>query len=133
MLFRADLSAALRGRHVRIFLLGDAAHVWPATGGFAGQACVLDAHNLAWKLAATLDGTAGPGLLDSYADERLPIARISMDDSLRRMAWFHTAAGGADKPRDHTGTVCAPAGRSWSGPTGTSPGGRPTTGFRPIR
>ncbi|MFI6499467.1 FAD-dependent monooxygenase [Nonomuraea typhae] len=100
---RWQISAAIatRLRHGRVFLLGDAAHVWPATGGFAGQACVLDAHNLAWKLAATLDGTAGPGLLDSYEDERLPIARISMDDSLRRMAWFHTAAPGADQPRDH--------------------------------
>ncbi|MEV4896270.1 FAD-dependent monooxygenase [Nonomuraea sp. NPDC055795] len=99
--WRITALIATRFREGRIFLVGDAAHVWPATGGFAGQACVLDAHNLAWKLAATLYGGAGATLLDTYERERLPVARISMDDSLRRMAWFHEAAEAAERPRDH--------------------------------
>ncbi|MBB5082108.1 FAD-dependent monooxygenase [Nonomuraea endophytica] len=99
--WRITALIATRFREGRIFLVGDAAHAWPATGGFAGQACVLDAHNLAWKLAATLYGGAGTTLLDTYEQERLPVARISMDDSLRRMSWFHAAAEEAERPRDH--------------------------------
>ena len=44
----------------RIFLAGDAAHIMPPTGGFGGNTGVQDGHNLAWKLAAVLDGKAGP-------------------------------------------------------------------------
>ncbi|WP_037345692.1 FAD-dependent monooxygenase [Sciscionella sediminilitoris] len=97
-------------RQGRVFLVGDAAHVWPATGGYAGQACVLDAHNLAWKLAEVLRGAAGPRLLDSYETERKPVAEVSTRDSLARMVWFHRrAADRAEKsdsaptgsPEDH--------------------------------
>ena len=45
----------------RVFLAGDAAHVVPPNGGYGGNTGVQDAHNLAWKLALALDGTAGPG------------------------------------------------------------------------
>ncbi|HEY8558041.1 MAG TPA: FAD-dependent monooxygenase [Actinomycetes bacterium] len=38
-----------------------------------------DAHNLAWKLAAVLDGQAGPGLLDSYHDERHQVGRLVLE------------------------------------------------------
>ena len=44
-----------------IFLAGDAAHNMPPTGGFGGNTGVADAHNLAWKLAMVLDGSAEPG------------------------------------------------------------------------
>lgn len=52
----------------RVLLAGDAAHLFPA-GGVAVNAGMLDAANLAWKLAATLGG-ASDDLLDSYVDER---------------------------------------------------------------
>jgi 2-polyprenyl-6-methoxyphenol hydroxylase-like FAD-dependent oxidoreductase len=53
----------------RILLAGDAAHQFPATG--IGINCgMLDAVNLAWKLAAGVGGWAPPGLLDTYHDER---------------------------------------------------------------
>src|SRR4029079_11045 len=42
-----------------------------------------DAHNLAWKLAAVIKGTAGAGLLDSYEDERRPVAKANLDHSER--------------------------------------------------
>ena len=45
------------------------------TGGLGMNTGVVEAHNLAWKLAATLEGWGGPALLESYETERLPIAR----------------------------------------------------------
>jgi hypothetical protein len=53
----------------RVMLAGDAAHQIP-TGGVAVSAGMLDAVNLAWKLAATTHGTAPDGLLDTYHHER---------------------------------------------------------------
>jgi 2-polyprenyl-6-methoxyphenol hydroxylase-like FAD-dependent oxidoreductase len=54
----------------RVFLIGDAAHLFTPTGGLGYNTGVEDAVNLGWKLAATLRGQAGPALLDSYAIER---------------------------------------------------------------
>ncbi|MEV0666204.1 FAD-dependent monooxygenase [Actinomadura luteofluorescens] len=56
-------------RHGRVLLAGDAAHLFPATG-VAINAGMLDAVNLAWKLAAAVHGWAPPGLLDTYHRER---------------------------------------------------------------
>jgi 2-polyprenyl-6-methoxyphenol hydroxylase-like FAD-dependent oxidoreductase len=53
----------------RVLLAGDAAHQIP-TGGVAVSAGMLDGVNLAWKLAATIQGWAPPGLLDTYHSER---------------------------------------------------------------
>ncbi|MGW0775926.1 FAD-dependent oxidoreductase [Streptomyces sp. NPDC002835] len=61
----------------RVFLAGDSAHEMSPTGAFGSNTGIQDAHNLAWKLAAVLDGTAGPGLLDTYEAERLPVARAT--------------------------------------------------------
>ena len=60
---------AERYRDGRILLAGDAAHLFPATG-VAINAGMLDAVNLAWKLAAEVQGRAPDGLLDTYHDER---------------------------------------------------------------
>ncbi|MEV4997980.1 FAD-dependent monooxygenase [Streptomyces niveus] len=56
-------------RKGRILLAGDAAHLFPATG-VAINAGMTDAVNLAWKLAADIQGRAPDGLLDTYHDER---------------------------------------------------------------
>lgn len=61
-------------RRGRIFLAGDAAHRHPPTTGLGLNTAVQDAHNLAWKLAAVLQGKAGEELLDSYEAERRPVA-----------------------------------------------------------
>ena len=58
----------------RVFLGGDAAHLFTPTGGLGYNTAVEDAVNLGWKLAATLRGCAGPGLLASYEAERRPVA-----------------------------------------------------------
>ena len=56
----------------RVFLLGDAAHRHPPTGGLGLNSAVHDAHNLCWKIAHVLQGRAGAGLLDTYHPERFP-------------------------------------------------------------
>jgi 2-polyprenyl-6-methoxyphenol hydroxylase-like FAD-dependent oxidoreductase len=61
-------------RHGRIFLGGDAAHLFTPAGGLGYNTAVEDAVNLGWKLAAAVKGVAGPLLLDSYEVERRPAA-----------------------------------------------------------
>ncbi|GAA0922180.1 hypothetical protein GCM10009549_41670 [Streptomyces thermoalcalitolerans] len=58
----------------RVFLTGDSAHEMSPTGAFGSNTGIQDAHNLAWKLAAVLDGWAGPALLETYDTERRPVA-----------------------------------------------------------
>ena len=78
----ASAHVAEQYRHGRIFLAGDAAHEMPPTGGFGINTGVQDVHNLAWKLAAVLKGAASPALLDTYHDERQPMARAITEQSL---------------------------------------------------
>ncbi|WP_223693553.1 FAD-dependent monooxygenase [Leifsonia poae] len=63
----------------RAFLIGDAAHQNPPWGGHGFNTGVGDAVNLAWKLAAVLRGWAPAELLDSYEDERRPVAQQTID------------------------------------------------------
>ncbi len=58
----------------RVFIGGDAAHLFTPTGGLGYNTAVEDAVNLGWKLAAVLHGEAPPSLLDSYELERKPLA-----------------------------------------------------------
>lgn len=59
----------------RIAIAGDAAHRHPPSGGLGSNTSVLDAFNLAWKLALLVKGNAGPKLLQTYSDERQPVAK----------------------------------------------------------
>ncbi|WP_246260599.1 FAD-dependent monooxygenase [Streptomyces typhae] len=69
---------AERLHHGRILLTGDAAHAVPITGGLGMNTGLADVHNLCWKLAGVLHGWAGPHLLDTYAEERLPVAHRTL-------------------------------------------------------
>jgi 2,4-dichlorophenol 6-monooxygenase len=82
-----QLSAKLaaRFRRDRAFLVGDAAHCFPPTGGLGLNTGVQDAHNLAWKLAAVLKGHAHPELLHTYEVERVPVARANLEHSVRNL------------------------------------------------
>jgi hypothetical protein len=62
-------------RRSRAFLLGDAAHIHSPLGGQGMNTGIGDAVNLAWKLAAVLQGRAAESILDSYEPERLAFAR----------------------------------------------------------
>ncbi|PKR82614.1 FAD-dependent monooxygenase [Heyndrickxia camelliae] len=65
----------------RIFLVGDAAHIMPPTGGFGGSTGIQDAHNLAWKLAAVIKYQASPVLLETYQTERQPIGKFTAEQA----------------------------------------------------
>ena len=66
---------AQRFQEGRVFLGGDAVHLFTPAGGLGYNTAVDDAVNLGWKLAAAVKGVAGPVLLESYEHERQPVAR----------------------------------------------------------
>ncbi|HZX01948.1 FAD-dependent monooxygenase [Kribbella sp.] len=63
----------------RVFCMGDAIHRHPPSNGLGSNTSIQDAYNLAWKLALVLKGQASPTLLDTYNDERAPIAKQIVD------------------------------------------------------
>lgn len=73
---------AQRFRAGRVFLVGDAAHRHPPTGGLGLTSGIQDAHNLCWKLAAVLKEQAGESLLDTYEAERRPVDARNIQRSL---------------------------------------------------
>src|SRR5690606_19857422 len=80
----ASAGWAQRYSQGRVFLAGDSAHVMPPTGGFGGNTGIVDAHNLAWKLAAVLQGRAGEALLDTYDLERRPAGQMTSEQAYSR-------------------------------------------------
>ncbi|MFD0025055.1 FAD-dependent monooxygenase [Streptomyces sp. NPDC058382] len=77
---------AERYRDRRVLLLGDAAHVHSAIGGPGLNLGLQDAVNLGWKLAATVRGWAPDGLLDTYDEERRPVAERVVASTLSQSA-----------------------------------------------
>ncbi|MFE3183800.1 FAD-dependent monooxygenase [Streptomyces violascens] len=86
--FRPRAALADRYREGRIFLAGDAAHIHSPAGGQGLNTSVQDAYNLAWKLAQVLRHGAPDTLLDTYEQERRPIAAdvLGMSTRLHRTA-----------------------------------------------
>src|SRR5215475_11790073 len=82
--WRAEANCADSYRSGRVFLAGDAAHVVPPNGGYGGNTGIQDAHNLAWKLALVLAGTAGPALLHTYDAERRPVGDLTVEQAYTR-------------------------------------------------
>jgi 6-methylpretetramide 4-monooxygenase / 4-hydroxy-6-methylpretetramide 12a-monooxygenase len=87
----------------RRFLLGDAGHLSSPFGGEGLNSGMHDAHNLGWKLALWQRGRARPGLLDSYAAERLIADRHVLQVSDRLHQFAHAAVESA-----RTGSFPAP-------------------------
>jgi 2-polyprenyl-6-methoxyphenol hydroxylase-like FAD-dependent oxidoreductase len=73
--YRIHHRAAERFRDRRCFLLGDAAHVHSPMGAQGMNTGLQDAYNLAWKLALVVKGRADAALLDTYEQERIPVAQ----------------------------------------------------------
>lgn len=73
--FRMGNRVAASYRDRRVLLAGDAAHTFPASGGFGLNTGLADVFNLGWKLAFVLQGLAGEELLDSYEQEQRPVAQ----------------------------------------------------------
>ena len=81
--YRIAHRAAERFRDRRCFLLGDAAHIHSPMGGQGMNTGLQDAYNLAWKLALVVEGHADPELLDTYEQERIPVARRLLETTDR--------------------------------------------------
>jgi 3-(3-hydroxy-phenyl)propionate hydroxylase len=88
--FRAKFADRWRGGNV--FLLGDAAHLTPPFIGQGMGAGLRDAMNLAWKLAAVLEGALPPTVLETYEQERKPHTRFMIGMALS-IGWAMTAGG----------------------------------------
>lgn len=87
---------AARNTAGRIFCMGDAVHRHPPSNGLGSNTSIQDAHNLAWKLAMVLRGTAAPSLLETYDAERSPVARQIVDranQSIREFGPIFKALG----------------------------------------
>lgn len=83
-------------RQGRVILAGDACHRFPPTGGLGMNTGIQDAHNLVWKLCAVIEGRAADALIDTYEQERRPIAQRNTDQSvhnLKKMAMIDKALG----------------------------------------
>ncbi|MFC9288272.1 FAD-dependent monooxygenase [Streptomyces sp. NPDC057052] len=100
----------------RIRLAGDAAHLFTPNGGFGMNTGVDDAANLAWKLAAAVQGWAGPHLLDTYGVERRPIALRNTSaartlgqglGAVDRPAWLEEDSAAGEAARAKTGAELA--------------------------
>jgi 2-polyprenyl-6-methoxyphenol hydroxylase-like FAD-dependent oxidoreductase len=93
---------ASKFRDRRVFICGDAAHVWMPLGGFGMSAGIADAANLAWKLAGVLHGWAAPEILDAYEAERQPItdqaSRIISDIARQRMVQGNELSPDIERP-----------------------------------
>ncbi|MBW2395673.1 MAG: FAD-dependent monooxygenase [Deltaproteobacteria bacterium] len=87
----------------RVWLAGDSAHQVIPTGGYGMNTGVGDAVDLGWKLAATLKGWGGPGLLPSYEAERLPVGFRNRAASARHAA-VRTQISQAYGPAVHEAT-----------------------------
>ncbi|WP_242646328.1 FAD-dependent monooxygenase [Streptomyces triculaminicus] len=83
--YRINVRMADRFRVGRVFLAGDAAHVHSIAGGLGMNTGIQDAFNLGWKLALVVRGLAGAGLLDTYEEERLPVAAWTLDVTNERL------------------------------------------------
>src|SRR4051794_20198608 len=77
----------------RVLLAGDAAHIHPPAGGQGLNLGVQDAFNLGWKLAAEVKGWAPETLLNTYHDERHPVAATVLDNTLAQGVLMDPAPG----------------------------------------
>jgi 2-polyprenyl-6-methoxyphenol hydroxylase-like FAD-dependent oxidoreductase len=84
--FTDNTRQAATYRMGRVLLAGDAAHVHPPFGGQGLNTGLQDAANLGWKLAATAQGWAPDGLLDSYTAERHPVAEGVLENTRAQIA-----------------------------------------------
>ena len=100
-----------RMRQGRVFLARDAAHLNPPFGGHGLNTGLGDAVDLGWKIAATLDGWAGPGLLDSYEIERRPIEERVIREATANMRVACARGWSPKLDRGRRAARCSPEGR----------------------
>lgn len=84
----------------RVFLAGDACHLFVPTGGFGMNTGIGDVVDLAWKLEATVSGWGGAGLLASYDQERRPIGGANTNEAADNYARSGDIFAGIDNIED---------------------------------
>ncbi|RST24498.1 monooxygenase, partial [Streptomyces sp. WAC04770] len=84
--YRVNVRMVDRYRVGRVLLAGDAAHVHAIAGGLGMNTGIQDAFNLGWKLGQVPGGHADAALLDTYEEERLPVAAWTLDLASARFA-----------------------------------------------
>ncbi|HVW18067.1 MAG TPA: FAD-dependent monooxygenase, partial [Solirubrobacteraceae bacterium] len=113
--WRAVADSAERYGDGRVFLAGDAAHTVPPNGGYGGNTGIGDAWDISWKLAAVLNGEAGPALLDTYDAERRPLGEAVIEQAYGRYVTrvaTYIGADGIDPIVDDTWIELGPRYRS---------------------
>ena len=107
---------AKKFREGRVFVVGDAAHRHPPTGGLGLTSGIQDSQNLSWKIAAVVKGQAGEALLDSYELERRPVDARNIQRSMENaMTHFQMGPAFGLKPGASTEDNWAQFKRVWSG------------------
>ncbi|MEV7844125.1 FAD-dependent oxidoreductase [Streptomyces cyaneofuscatus] len=123
--YRVNVRMADRYRVGRVLLAGDAAHVHAIAGGLGMNTGIQDAFNLGWKLGQVLTGQADAGLLDTYEEERLPVAAWTLDltsDRLRATLEAIREPGGNLSSAMTPETAGLGIGYRWSSLAGTKAG-----------
>jgi 2,4-dichlorophenol 6-monooxygenase len=113
---------ATRLQHGRVFAVGDAIHRHPPSNGLGSNTSIQDSYNLAWKLAAVLRGYAGEALLDTYSEERAPVARQIVkraNQSSREFVGFFDALG-VTTAEDEAAMIAAIEERKLNTPAGAA-------------
>ncbi|HTR12275.1 MAG TPA: FAD-dependent monooxygenase [Roseiarcus sp.] len=107
---------AKKFREGRVFLVGDAAHRHPPTGGLGLTSGIQDSHNLCWKVAAVVKGQADEILLDSYEPERRPVDARNIQRSMENaMGHFQMGPAFGLEPGGSAEANWAHLKRIWSG------------------
>jgi 2-polyprenyl-6-methoxyphenol hydroxylase-like FAD-dependent oxidoreductase len=105
-----------RFRDRRVFICGDASHLWIPMAGYGMNAGIADAMNLSWQLAARLNGWGAQGVLRAYEAERLPIteqvSKFAMDHALALQKERDGVPAGIEQPGPAGEAARAAAGQS---------------------